>query len=131
MGMHIWLAPMMCRWFIEGESKEFAAEVEASCKEPGTRLRAPTLNMGLAPLCTDSFFGNVTVRYWRKGPDGQRLPDSLVELKSTPGKPMAAMSCPSPACIRNTLTLRHMPCISGYVNSAFWLRLESLSIVCA
>ena len=95
---------------MEGESKEYAAEVEATCAKPGTRLRAPTLNMGLAPFCTDSFFGDVTVRYWRKGTDGQRLPESLVELKSTPGEPMEGcallvflgLHC----CIMRTL--RHM-----------------------
>ena len=76
---------------MEGESNEYAAEVEASCTKPGTRLRAPTLNMGLAPLCTDSFFGDITIRYWLKGSDGQRLPESLVELKSNPGE--QAMPC--------------------------------------
>ena len=118
MGKHTWLIPVTCRWFIEGESKEFAAEVEATCKEPGTRLRAPTVNMGLAPLCTDSFFGNVTVRYWRKGPDGQRLSDSLVELKSTPGKLTAAYAAfLALLAVLHTPTLRRMPCRCGSVNS--------------
>ena len=57
----------------------------ATCAQPGTRLRAPTLDMGLAPFCADSFSGEVTVRIWRKGPDGERLPESLIELKSTSG----------------------------------------------
>jgi len=112
------MVPTMRRWYMEGESANYAAEVEATCTEPGTRLRAPTINMGLAPLCTDSFFGDVTVRYWRKGPDGQRLPDSLVELKSTPGKLLAAYaSFLALLAVFHTPTLRRMPCRCGSVNS--------------
>ena len=82
---------------MEGESKEHAAEVEARCTEPGTRLRAPTADMGLAPLCTDSFFGEITVRFWRKNSSGQRIPESLVELKSSSGGPDP--TCPKPPVV--------------------------------
>ena len=83
----------MCRWFIEGDNGEYAVEVEATCAQPGTRLRAPTLDSGLTPFCTDSFSGELTVRIWQKGPAGGRLPDSLIELKSSAGGDASDLAC--------------------------------------
>jgi hypothetical protein len=44
---------------MKGRSKEFEAEVLATCTSDGTPLRAPTADRGLAPACRDSFNGQV------------------------------------------------------------------------
>jgi tocopherol cyclase len=55
------------RWRIEGASGAHEALVEAACDSPGTPLRAPTADAGLAPFCRDSFAGTVRVRVWAAG----------------------------------------------------------------
>lgn len=47
------------RWSIRGRTDQFEALVEAACEAPGTPLRAPTIDEGLAPFCRDSFCGTV------------------------------------------------------------------------
>jgi tocopherol cyclase len=48
------------RWRLTARSAEFEAVVEATCAAPGTPLRAPTMDQGLAPFCRDSFCGEVS-----------------------------------------------------------------------
>ena len=55
------------RWRIEASSPSHEAVVEAECDSPGTPLRAPTADAGLAPFCRDSFAGTVHVRLWEAG----------------------------------------------------------------
>ena len=47
------------RWRISARSRQHEALVEATCSSPGTPLRAPTADQGLAPFCRDSFGGEV------------------------------------------------------------------------
>ena len=47
------------RWRISARNREHEALVEAVCEAPGTPLRAPTADAGLAPFCRDSFAGKV------------------------------------------------------------------------
>lgn len=54
------------RWEIRGENERLEAVVEATCDAPGTPLRAPTADQGLAPFCRDSFAGVVRIRVWDK-----------------------------------------------------------------
>ena len=52
------------QWNIHAKNSKFEAEVEATCDAPGTPLRAPTADQGLAPFCRDSFAGVVRIRVW-------------------------------------------------------------------
>jgi len=54
-------------WRIIGKNKLFEAVVDATCDVPGTPLRAPTADQGLAPFCRDSFGGVVRIRVWKAG----------------------------------------------------------------
>lgn len=58
------------RWALRGRSAEWEALVEAVCEAPGTPLRAPTADQGLAPFCRDSFAGEVRIRVWPAGAGG-------------------------------------------------------------
>lgn len=55
------------RWRIQGKNSNLEAVVEAVCDAPGTPLRAPTADQGLAPFCRDSFVGTVRIRVWQAG----------------------------------------------------------------
>ena len=54
-------------WTIRGKNSNLEAVVEALCDAPGTPLRAPTADQGLAPFCRDSFGGTVRIRVWNAG----------------------------------------------------------------
>lgn len=41
-------------------------ELEATTNDPGTTLRAPTIEAGLAPACKDTCFGNLRLQIWEK-----------------------------------------------------------------
>ena len=73
------------RWSVVGRSAEYEAVIEATCEVPGTRLRAPTPDMGLAPFCTDSFSGQLSIRVWRLDGGGTREPAPFIELTSSAG----------------------------------------------
>ena len=68
-----------------GRSDAYEAVIEATCDRPGTRLRAPTPDMGLSPFCTDSFFGKLSVQVWRLDSSGRRLGSPFIELTSSSG----------------------------------------------
>lgn len=68
-------------WTVEGSNSKIEALVEADCDAPGTPLRAPTADQGLAPFCRDSFAGNVRIRVWEAGARGTgRLP--MIDCRS-------------------------------------------------
>lgn len=62
-----WQVDPWGRWTIEAVSPSYEAVVEADCESPGTPLRAPTADQGLAPFCRDSFAGRVRIRVWEAG----------------------------------------------------------------
>lgn len=45
-------------------------ELEAATKDPGTTLRAPTVEAGLAPTCKDTCFAELRLRIWDRKSDG-------------------------------------------------------------
>lgn len=47
-------------------------ELEATTKDPGTTLRAPTMEAGLAPACKDTCFGDLRLRLWERRYDGSK-----------------------------------------------------------
>lgn len=47
-------------------------ELEATAEEPGTTLRAPTLEGGLAPACRDTCSGVLRLQMWERRSDGSK-----------------------------------------------------------
>ena len=47
-------------------------ELEATTEDPGTTLRAPTSESGLAPACRDTCFATVKLRMWERKYDGSK-----------------------------------------------------------
>jgi tocopherol cyclase len=69
------------RWRLTASNDAHEAEVEAECGSPGTPLRAPTADAGLATFCRDSFAGRVRVRVWAAGARARGAPP-LVDCAS-------------------------------------------------
>ncbi|KAE8056601.1 hypothetical protein FH972_013356 [Carpinus fangiana] len=59
-------------WYMAGENQTHKVELEVTTKDPGTALRAPTLEAGLAPACKDSCFGELRLRIWERRYDGNK-----------------------------------------------------------
>lgn len=57
-------------WKISADNGSYKVELEARTEHPGTTLRAPTLENGLAPACKDSCFGDVRLQIWERRSDG-------------------------------------------------------------
>lgn len=47
-------------------------EVEAKTEDPGTPLRAPTPENGLAVACKDTCFGQLKLQLWERRSDGSK-----------------------------------------------------------
>ena len=47
-------------------------EIEATTTEPGTALRAPTVEAGLVPACKDTCYGDLRLQLWEKKYDGSK-----------------------------------------------------------
>lgn len=47
-------------------------ELKATTKDPGTTLRAPTSETGLAPACKDTCFADLTLQLWERRYDGTK-----------------------------------------------------------
>ncbi|KAK4419970.1 putative tocopherol cyclase, chloroplastic [Sesamum alatum] len=57
-------------WSISAENETYMVELEATTKDPGTTLRAPTTEAGLAPVCKDTCFADLRLRLWERRYDG-------------------------------------------------------------
>ncbi|KAL3819014.1 hypothetical protein ACJIZ3_004919 [Penstemon smallii] len=57
-------------WCISAENEKHKVELEATATDPGTTLRAPTFESGLAPACRDTCFASLRMRLWEKRYDG-------------------------------------------------------------
>ncbi|KAL3655661.1 Tocopherol cyclase, chloroplastic [Castilleja foliolosa] len=57
-------------WCISAENETHTVELEATTKDPGTTLRAPTLEAGLAPACKDTCFADLRLRIFERRYDG-------------------------------------------------------------
>lgn len=47
-------------------------ELEARTEDPGTPLRAPTPDNGLAVACKDTCFGELKLQLWERRSDGSK-----------------------------------------------------------
>eukprot|EP00250_Pteridium_aquilinum_P011067 c19816_g1_i1 orf=127-1464(+) len=59
-------------WHIKASTTLYEVELEATAKEPGTTLKAPTDGAGLAPFCKDTFSGDLKLEIWERSPSGER-----------------------------------------------------------
>ncbi|XP_030543092.1 tocopherol cyclase, chloroplastic-like [Rhodamnia argentea] len=57
---------------MEAGNETHKVVVEATTKDPGTTLRAPTAEAGLAPACKDSCFGDLKLQIWERRYDGSK-----------------------------------------------------------
>ncbi|KAL5698483.1 tocopherol cyclase [Ranunculus cassubicifolius] len=59
-------------WKMSADNQRYKVELEATTKDPGTTLRAPTLEAGLAPACKDTCFGDLRLQIWERRYDGSK-----------------------------------------------------------
>ncbi|KAG2400135.1 hypothetical protein LR48_Vigan2574s000100 [Vigna angularis] len=59
-------------WFISADNGKYVVELEATAEDPGTTLRAPTAEAGLAPACKDTCFGTLKLQMWERRSDGSK-----------------------------------------------------------
>ncbi|KAG9456117.1 hypothetical protein H6P81_000625 [Aristolochia fimbriata] len=59
-------------WHMSADNNTHMIELEATTKEPGTPLRAPTMEAGLAPACKDTCYGDLRLQLWEKRSDGSK-----------------------------------------------------------
>ncbi|KAK4798587.1 hypothetical protein SAY86_030913 [Trapa natans] len=59
-------------WYMTAENDTHKVELEATTEDPGTTLRAPTAEAGLAPACKDTCFGELKLQIWEKRYDGSK-----------------------------------------------------------
>ncbi|OMO91061.1 Tocopherol cyclase [Corchorus olitorius] len=59
-------------WYMSAENETHMVEIEATTDDPGTPLRAPTVEAGLAPACKDTCFGDLRLKIWEKGNGGTK-----------------------------------------------------------
>ncbi|KAJ0030796.1 hypothetical protein Pint_12818 [Pistacia integerrima] len=59
-------------WFMAAENETHMVELTATTKDPGTTLRAPTSESGLAPACKDTCFGELRLRLWERRYGGSK-----------------------------------------------------------
>ncbi|GAB2215643.1 hypothetical protein Droror1_Dr00020034 [Drosera rotundifolia] len=59
-------------WQMVADNGSYKVELEAVTDDPGTTLRAPTLEAGLAPACKDTCYGILKLRMWERMPDGSK-----------------------------------------------------------
>jgi len=57
-------------WKMSGENKTHLVEIEGTTTEPGTTLRAPSMEAGLVPACKDTCYGDLKLQLWEKKYDG-------------------------------------------------------------
>ncbi|XP_073129409.1 tocopherol cyclase, chloroplastic-like [Henckelia pumila] len=69
-GVVSWEVTQWGHWCISADNGIHAVELEATTEDPGTTLRAPTSEAGLAPACKDTCFAHLRLRLWEKRYDG-------------------------------------------------------------
>nr|CAD1843386.1 unnamed protein product [Ananas comosus var. bracteatus] len=67
-----WKIALWGHWQLSGENETHVVEVEATAKEPGTPLRAPTTEAGLVTACKDTCFGDLRLQIWERSNDGSK-----------------------------------------------------------
>ncbi|KAF5456495.1 hypothetical protein F2P56_025972 [Juglans regia] len=59
-------------WYMSAENQTHKVTLEATTKDPGTPLRAPTSEAGFAPACKDSCSGVLRLQMWERTYDGSK-----------------------------------------------------------
>eukprot|EP00897_Mesotaenium_endlicherianum_P003322 jgi/Mesen1/3017/ME000177S02292 len=59
-------------WVMSAYNDDHEVELEATTRDGGTVLLAPSNNEGLTPLCRDTFYGDLRVAIWQRLAGGQR-----------------------------------------------------------
>ncbi|KAI8568745.1 hypothetical protein RHMOL_Rhmol02G0224400 [Rhododendron molle] len=59
-------------WCMSAENETHKVELEATTEDPGTTLRAPTSEGGLAPACKDTCFGDLRLQLWERRFNGSK-----------------------------------------------------------
>ncbi|KAM2544478.1 hypothetical protein FF1_016951 [Malus domestica] len=71
-GLVSWEVAPWGYWSIVAENETYMVELEATTEDPGTTLRAPTSEAGLAPACKDTCFGDLKLKMWERRYDGSK-----------------------------------------------------------
>lgn len=71
-GVVSWEISQWGYWYLAAENETHMVELKATTKDPGTTLRAPTSEAGLAPACKDTCFGELTLQLWERRYDGTK-----------------------------------------------------------
>lgn len=71
-GVVNWEVSQWGHWYMTAENETHMVELEATANDPGTTLRAPTEEAGLAPACKDTCFGVLKLQMWERRYDGSR-----------------------------------------------------------
>lgn len=59
-------------WYMSAENETHLVELEATTEDPGTTLRAPTTEAGLAPACKDTCYGDLRLQLWERKQNGSK-----------------------------------------------------------
>lgn len=71
-GVVNWEVAQWGYWYMSAENETHKVELVATTNDPGTTLRAPTSEAGLAPACKDSCFGELKLQMWERQSDGSK-----------------------------------------------------------
>ncbi|XP_042498327.1 tocopherol cyclase, chloroplastic [Macadamia integrifolia] len=59
-------------WHMFAENETHKVELEATTKDSGTTLRAPSKEAGLTPYCKDTCYGELRLQLWERKYDGSK-----------------------------------------------------------
>ncbi|KAK2661208.1 hypothetical protein Ddye_007741 [Dipteronia dyeriana] len=69
-GVVNWEIAQWGSWYMAAENEMHMVELTATTKDPGTTLRAPTSEAGLASACKDTCYGELRLQIWERRYDG-------------------------------------------------------------
>lgn len=71
-GVIDWEIAQWGHWRISAENGTHKVELEATTKDPGTTLRAPTVEAGITPVCKDTCYADLRLQLWERKSDGRK-----------------------------------------------------------
>ncbi|KAK2661206.1 hypothetical protein Ddye_007739 [Dipteronia dyeriana] len=71
-GVVSWEIAQWGYWYMAAENETHMVELTATTKDPGTTLRAPTSEAGLASACKDTCYGELRLQIWERRYDGTK-----------------------------------------------------------
>ncbi|XP_051151573.1 tocopherol cyclase, chloroplastic [Andrographis paniculata] len=69
-GVVTWEIAPWGHWCISAENDTYKVELEATTRDPGTTLRAPTSEAGFTQACKDTCFSELRLQLWEKNYNG-------------------------------------------------------------